>query len=113
MGKGIQAAMELKPTPDVVVVLTDGFTPWPDKPPKAKVIVGLLDPAFDPLYYEDVDWCIRIKQAGYRIFYVPQAKAMHRYHRESARGVFNRMTYHHLRNIFRFFIKHRHSPLLP
>lgn len=67
--------------------------------------VGPLDPAYDPLYYEDIDWCWRIGSAGYRVTYVPQARAFHRYHRESARGIFNRMTYVHLRNILRFLIR--------
>lgn len=43
MGEGIKAAGELKPRPDLILVLTDGHTPWP-KPPKAKVVVGLMDP---------------------------------------------------------------------
>jgi predicted metal-dependent peptidase len=43
MGAGIAAASELRHRPDIVVVLTDGFTPWPDAPPRGRrVIVGLL-----------------------------------------------------------------------
>jgi predicted metal-dependent peptidase len=42
MGVGIQAALKLKPRPQVVIVLTDGYTPWPETAPRAKVIVGLL-----------------------------------------------------------------------
>ena len=43
MGVGIKAAMNLKPRPNVCIVLTDGYTPWPDIPPqKMKVIAGLL-----------------------------------------------------------------------
>jgi hypothetical protein len=43
MCRGIAQALELRPRPSIVVVLTDGFTPWPDAAPKgAKVIVGLL-----------------------------------------------------------------------
>lgn len=38
--------------------------------------VGGLDPAFFA-YYEDVDWCKRIGDAGYRIYYVPAARIMH------------------------------------
>ena len=30
MGVGIAAAAQLKPTPKVVIVLTDGYTPWPE-----------------------------------------------------------------------------------
>jgi predicted metal-dependent peptidase len=43
MGSGIEAAAALRPRPSIVIVLTDGFTPWPDLPPKGvRVIVGLL-----------------------------------------------------------------------
>ena len=43
MGAGIAAAMRTKPKPAVVVVLTDGYTPWPHQAPKGtRVIVGLL-----------------------------------------------------------------------
>jgi predicted metal-dependent peptidase len=46
MGVGIRAASELRPRPDVVVVLTDGHTPWPPAaPPGIRVIVGLTDQA--------------------------------------------------------------------
>lgn len=44
MGVGIEyATTKLRPRPHVVVVLTDGWTPWPPSPPRAKVIVCLLD----------------------------------------------------------------------
>jgi predicted metal-dependent peptidase len=42
MGKGIEAAMQLNPKPSVIIVLTDGYTPWPTEPPPAKVIIGLI-----------------------------------------------------------------------
>jgi predicted metal-dependent peptidase len=43
MGAGIAAAGLLRPRPAITVVLTDGFTPWPDEPPRAmRVVVGLL-----------------------------------------------------------------------
>lgn len=38
---GIEAASRLTPTPDVIVVLTDGFTPWPDAPTKARLVAVL------------------------------------------------------------------------
>ena len=40
--------------------------------------VGGLDTGFF-FYYEDVDWCKRIGDAGYRIYYVPTAQVMHRW----------------------------------
>ncbi|MGH2331786.1 vWA domain-containing protein [Thermoanaerobacter mathranii] len=44
MRKGIEAAERLKPRPDICIVLTDGYTPWPDTAPRGmKVIVGLIN----------------------------------------------------------------------
>jgi predicted metal-dependent peptidase len=44
MGEGITQALALKPRPSIIVVLTDGFTPWPTQAPRgAKVIVGLME----------------------------------------------------------------------
>ena len=43
MGIGIEAALKMSPMPDLVVVLTDGWTPWPDHKPARPVIVGLID----------------------------------------------------------------------
>lgn len=43
MGIGIQAAERLRPRPDVIVVITDGYTPWPDRPPdRIRVVVVLI-----------------------------------------------------------------------
>jgi predicted metal-dependent peptidase len=47
MAVGIAAAAALKPRPAVLVVLTDGLTPWPDAPPRGlRVVVGLLPSPF-------------------------------------------------------------------
>ena len=46
MGAGLAAAAALRPRPDLIVVLTDGHTPWPTEPPRGtRVIVGLMDPS--------------------------------------------------------------------
>ena len=43
MGRGIEGASSLTPRPDVVIVLTDGHTPWPSLPPSGmRVVVGLI-----------------------------------------------------------------------
>jgi N-acetylglucosaminyl-diphospho-decaprenol L-rhamnosyltransferase len=39
--------------------------------------VGLLDTRFDPLYSEEVDWCYRFIQAGWKVIHLPQAKVIH------------------------------------
>lgn len=58
--------------------------------------VGLM-PDLYFLYYEELDWCCRIKQAGYRIYYQPLALV---YHKESMTvGKSNPMkVYYHTRN---------------
>jgi len=38
MGAMIQEAMELPRPPDVILVATDGYTPWPEHPVKARVV---------------------------------------------------------------------------
>jgi predicted metal-dependent peptidase len=48
MGEGIAAASALRPRPDIIVVLTDGWTPWPDDPRRgSRVVVGLLRDDYD------------------------------------------------------------------
>lgn len=44
MGNAVTAMAELKPRPDVAVVLTDGYTAWPENPPRGlkKIIVVIL-----------------------------------------------------------------------
>ncbi len=43
MGRGIEGASSLIPRPDVVIVLTDGYTPWPSTPPYGmRVVIGLI-----------------------------------------------------------------------
>ncbi|MBV9424881.1 MAG: hypothetical protein JOZ98_18370 [Solirubrobacterales bacterium] len=44
MGVGIEAAASVRPRPDMIIVLTDGYTPWRSAPPPGiRVVVGLMD----------------------------------------------------------------------
>lgn len=46
MGVGLELAAGLRPHPHVVVILTDGYTPWPGSAPKAtSVVVALIGAA--------------------------------------------------------------------
>ena len=45
--------------------------------------VGLLDERY-PMAYEDVDWCLRAWQAGFRVLYFPAASLYH--HESVTRG---------------------------
>jgi predicted metal-dependent peptidase len=43
MRAGIAAASDLRPRPDLIVVFTDGYTPWPEQPPAGSVVIaGIL-----------------------------------------------------------------------
>ena len=42
MRVGITAAEALKPRPDAIVVLTDGDTPWPQTPGRAKLVCAVI-----------------------------------------------------------------------
>jgi GT2 family glycosyltransferase len=39
--------------------------------------IGLLDERFF-MYYEETEWCVRAKRAGFRIVHVPQARILHK-----------------------------------
>ena len=44
--------------------------------PGPRTAAGLLDEAFF-MYGEDLDWCFRIQQAGWRIYYTPDTQIVH------------------------------------
>lgn len=47
MRVGIAAAEADRPCPDVVIVLTDGYTPWPDEPGRATLICAIIGAGLD------------------------------------------------------------------
>lgn len=66
--------------------------------------VGVLDDDFF-MYSEDVDWCYRMRQAGWKVVYLPEAKVMHHIGRSTGK-VPNRMTYQRHRSMWLFYRKH-------
>lgn len=66
--------------------------------------IGLLDEKYF-FGYEDIDFCFRIKQAGFKVIYYPFTKVVHYYKRESAKGIINRAKLEHIKSILRFFYK--------
>jgi N-acetylglucosaminyl-diphospho-decaprenol L-rhamnosyltransferase len=77
---------------------------------RARVIqdVGLMDEGFF-MYAEEIDWCMRVKQAGWRIFCVPSATIVH-HSAASTRQCSDQMNEALWRSRFRLFEKH-YSPL--
>ncbi len=45
MRVGVEAALALRPPPDIILVLTDGDTPWPDRPPPVPLLAVLIGPS--------------------------------------------------------------------
>src|SRR5690625_4788335 len=66
--------------------------------------VGLLDELFF-MYGEDIDWCYRIKEAGWKIVYYPQTKIMH-YKGASSRKKPLKIIYEFHRAMWLFHHKH-------
>jgi GT2 family glycosyltransferase len=67
--------------------------------------VGLFDPEFFA-YHEDLDWCARARQAGYRVAYIPSAVVYHRMHASTGGGYLSPITYLAQRNSILFVRKH-------
>jgi GT2 family glycosyltransferase len=66
--------------------------------------VGILDEGYFMLF-EEVDWCYRIKQAGWEIWFTPTAKVLHHYG-QSIKQVKARMILSSHRGMYRFWKKH-------
>ena len=68
--------------------------------------VGLLD---EKIFYgpEDVDFCLRMKQAEYKVFYLPQVSILHAYQRVSSHKIFSKLTQKHIEGLIHYFWKHR------
>lgn len=73
--------------------------------------VGLMDPGFF-MYMEDVDWCRRFWEAGYKVIYLPHASMHHFHGKGSAKGgalrslVSSKYTWIHIASAIKYFIKY-------
>ena len=66
--------------------------------------VGFFDPAYF-MYGEDIDLCYRLKQGGWKIFFVPAAEAFH-IHGASSRQVKGKALYEYHNALWTFHHKH-------
>ena len=66
--------------------------------------VGMLDEDFF-MYAEDVDWCYRMRQAGWKVEYFPEAEVMHHYEKSAGKAPY-RMNLERHRSMWRFYNKH-------
>ena len=71
----------------------------------ALVQVGLLDPAFFPIYFEEVDIQTRLARAGWKIWYEPSAWLIH--FESQSQGVASaRFVFRYTRNRMRYLALH-------
>lgn len=68
--------------------------------------VGMLD---EHIFYgpEDADWCIRIKQAGWKTHCLNNYTIMHDYRRSTRRSPFSRLGRLHMKALLYFYWKHK------
>jgi GT2 family glycosyltransferase len=66
--------------------------------------VGLLDEKFF-MYGEDIDWCMRIKEAGWKIIYYPEASIIH-YKGASSKKKRHKILFEFHRAMYIFYKKH-------
>lgn len=67
--------------------------------------IGTLDENFF-LYVEDIDYCLRAWQAGWKVYYVPSAKVIHHHQAKSDKKLFSIYSKYHMRSMLHFVLKH-------
>ena len=72
--------------------------------------IGLLDEGFH-MFFEEVDWCYRIKKRGWKIYFLPKARVIH-YGGQSIRKANFKMFLSWHKSRYRFFRK-RYSEVSP
>lgn len=68
--------------------------------------IGPLDAETFFMYCEDMDWCLRANNAGWRVVYFPGSLVTHAIGRSSDKAA-DRMIWEHSRSMWRFYQKHR------
>lgn len=66
--------------------------------------VGLLDPRFWPIYFEETDFCVRTRRKGWQIKVIPQSVVIHHESQTTVRFSYRFMFMYH-RNRMRFLLK--------
>ncbi|MBP1616201.1 MAG: putative glycosyltransferase [Bacteroidetes bacterium] len=74
---------------------------------KAFEQVGFLD---EHIFYgpEDADFCIRLREKNWKVFYLPYVSIIHEYQQISHKRLFSKMSFIHLKGLIYFFRKHKH-----
>ncbi len=68
--------------------------------------VGLMDADYF-FFLEETDWCARIKEAGWKVMHIPDAKITHLFGESTKKKVPAETRIEYLRSLYRFFRKNR------
>lgn len=80
-------------------------------PKKAFLKVGPMDARFF-MYMEDVDWCRRFWENGYKVIYYPLVEMLHYHGKGSGKNgflysiFFNKLTWVHIHSAIKYFLKY-------
>jgi GT2 family glycosyltransferase len=66
--------------------------------------VGAMDERFF-LYFEDIDWCNRMKRHGWSVYYAPSSVMTHTYERSSAKSILRKPFLIHILSLMRYYEK--------
>lgn len=68
--------------------------------------IGLLD---EHIFYgpEDADFCLRAREKGWKIVYLPAVSFLHEYQQITSKRLFSYMSWIHTKALFYFFWKHK------
>lgn len=70
--------------------------------------IGLLDEDFF-MYYEDIDWSLSARKAGYRVVVAPAAHIWHKVSRSAVKMGASAIHYYHIRNAL--LLAKKHAPI--
>jgi len=76
---------------------------------KAWEELGGFDENFSPVWFEDVDFCRRLRDLGWKIFYCPEAVFLHLGGDSVKKLSFSDRQFHWYANLLRYFSKHHSS----
>ena len=65
--------------------------------------LGSFDPRYAPAYYEDTDYCFRLRERGYRVYYQPESVIVHAEGTTAGRDLNSGVKYNQVVNQARFF----------
>ncbi len=78
--------------------------------------IGPMEENFGFMYFEDVDWCRRFWEGGFKVVFYPYVKMFHYHGKGSASSgalkavVFNRLTREHIKSALKYFWKYLGKP---